>query len=494
LAIGSATVAHAQNAIPPGVPASVFAPPLAVTPEPIDLRDASLFVPAQTRTDGRACDGCPKRSVGRALWHATVINGIYELANLIRGQDTAKITPASWWENMKTGWVWDRDDFGVNQIGHPYQGNNYFNAGRSNGLSFWESSAVTAFGSGTWEYFGETNHASLNDLINTTLGGIALGEMSHRLAWMLRDTKATGKARFGHEFAAFVVDPVTGLNRWRTGDASQVVDKPTDMVPTKLAGYMSSGALFRGTNEKPFSSKGDFFLETDLIYGTPAVGRSRTPFDGFLVTARFGGGSPASEVRVRGRLMSEPFHQERLQFTVMQAYDFSKNDAFQYGAQSFQAHLSTNAKLASRTALIFNMYAGLTPLGAVDVIDPTASTQQKAPEVPGAEAKQGESTGPRYYDYGPGGTFGGGLTMQHHDQVVGSLSYQGQHIFVVDGARANHFLQTLRLSAVVPVHRKIGIGAAAEYFDRRTLFQDKSKPNQYFHYPQFRMFLTWRIS
>jgi hypothetical protein len=38
-------------------------------------------------------------------------------------------------------------------------------AGRSNGLNFWESAAVTAFGSATWEYFGKTNHPSLNDLI-----------------------------------------------------------------------------------------------------------------------------------------------------------------------------------------------------------------------------------------------------------------------------------------------------------------------------------------
>ena len=61
---------------------------------------------------------------------------------------------------MEQGWVWDLDDFLVNQIGHPYQGSNYYNTGRANGLSFWESAGVTAFGSGTWEYFGETNHAS----------------------------------------------------------------------------------------------------------------------------------------------------------------------------------------------------------------------------------------------------------------------------------------------------------------------------------------------
>ena len=151
----------------------------------------STIVPPQAPAAG-ACDGCPKRSVGRAFLDTTLINVVYGLANLARGQVTAEVTPKTWWANMKQGWVWDLDDFGVNQIGHPYQGNNYYNAGRAHGLSFWESAGITAFGSGTWEYFGETNHASVNDLINTTLGGIALGEVLHRTAWLVRDTRATG--------------------------------------------------------------------------------------------------------------------------------------------------------------------------------------------------------------------------------------------------------------------------------------------------------------
>lgn len=70
---------------------------------------------------------------------------VYELGNLIRGQVTARITPGTWWTNMQQGWVWDLDDLTVNQIGHPYQGSNYFNTGRANGLNFYESSAITAF-------------------------------------------------------------------------------------------------------------------------------------------------------------------------------------------------------------------------------------------------------------------------------------------------------------------------------------------------------------
>src|SRR4051794_17131748 len=177
----------------------------------------------------RACEGCPRRSVGRAIFQTTVVNVMYGLANLARGQVTARVTPSTWWANMEQGWVWDLDDFTVNQIGHPYQGNNYFNTARANGLSFYESAAVTAFGSATWEYFGETNHASLNDFINTTLGGIALGEMFHRTAWLVRDTTASGSGRKWGEIGALAIDPITGVNRFLSGDASRVGEKPPDM-------------------------------------------------------------------------------------------------------------------------------------------------------------------------------------------------------------------------------------------------------------------------
>ena len=185
---------------------------------------------------------------------------IYGLANLIRGQATARITPTTWWVNMEQGWVWDLDDFAVNQIGHPYQGNNYFNSGRANGLSFYESAAMAAFGSATWEYFGETNHASLNDFINTTLGGIAIGEVLHRAAWLIRDPRASGSGRLWREIGATIVDPITGYNRFISGDVSTVTDKPAEMVPAALGTMASAGVLWRraspggqrgGTGDRP---------------------------------------------------------------------------------------------------------------------------------------------------------------------------------------------------------------------------------------------------
>ncbi len=109
------------------------------------------------------------------------------------------------------------------------------------GLNFYESAALTAFGSATWEFFGETNHASLNDFINTTLGGITLGEMFHRAGWLVRNTQATGKGRLWSEIGATALDPITGLNRFASGDASRVSEKPPEFVPSSLGGVASAG-------------------------------------------------------------------------------------------------------------------------------------------------------------------------------------------------------------------------------------------------------------
>ena len=299
----------------------------------------------------RACEGCPRRSVGKAFFQTTIVNVFYGLANLVRGQVTARITPKTWWANMEQGWVWDLDDFVVNQVGHPYQGSNYFNTGRANGLSFYESAAVTAFGSATWEYFGETNHASLNDFINTTLGGIALGEMFHRAAWLVRDTRATGRGRLWREIGATAFDPITGVNRFLTGDASRVADKPADMVPSTLGGFASAGVLWRGTEDARDATRpGRPFLEVDLLYGDLDTGRSRTPYDAFAVTAALRRRRRDSARRgCEDDCSGSRSRNGKLQFSVVQSYDFQSNDAYSTGSQSFEAALGVTQKLSSAT-------------------------------------------------------------------------------------------------------------------------------------------------
>jgi hypothetical protein len=439
---------------------------------------------------GRACAGCPPRSVGRAVFQSTIINTFYGLANLLRGHDTAKITPKTWWANMEDGWVWDLNDFPVNQVGHPYQGNNYYTAGRANGLSFYESSAVAAFGSATWEFFGETNPASLNDFINTTLGGIALGEMFHRTAWLVRDTRATGRGRMWREIAATAFDPVGGYNNFVRGDGGRVYDKPPDMVPSGLGAVAALGALWRGQENGSVSgAEGQAFLEVDLLYGDTRSGRTRTPYDAFGVRLRFGGGSSFSEARVRGRLLGQPLSSEKLHFSVIQTYDYQNNDAYATGSQSFDAALGFTQPLSERFGFWLLGWGGLTILGAVDSLPPGVDEVPDAE--PGGDDSESANTGPRFYDYGPGSNFGVTAQLTHDRRIIGAFLYEGRHMYSLDGVRANHFLQRARLDLMLPVRGAFGFGASMEYFNRHTFYQDATNSEREFHYPQVRAYLTW---
>jgi hypothetical protein len=472
-------------------------PPTMLADQAASLAAASVAqTPGQPSwiAEGRACEGCPPRSVGRALFQTTVVNVFYEAANLIRGQVTAHITPKTWWANMEQGWVWDLDDFVVNQIGHPYQGNNYFNTGRANGLSFYESAAVTAFGSATWEYFGETNHASLNDFINTTLGGIALGEMFHRAAWLVRNTRATGRGRLWSEIGATALDPITGVNRFMRGDSSRVTDKPADMVPSNLTATGALGVLWRGTEGNAFTASGQPFLEVDAIYGDPVTGHSRTPYDAFAVRLRFGGGSAFSEARVRGRLFGKPFKNDKVQFAVVQSYDFQSNDAYGTGSQSVEGALGFTQNLSSRTKVGVLGWGGLTILGAIDSLPVGVTEVPEEGETEGEGAGQGVSEGPRFYDYGPGSNFGVTANFSRDNRLFAVLFYEGRHLYSLDGVRANHFLQRGRLDLLLPLRGALGLGVTGEYFDRRTFYQDPARTRAHHHFPQVRAYFTWSLS
>jgi hypothetical protein len=270
---------------------------------------------------------------------------VYGLANLLRSHDTAKITPRRGGTSMEQGWVWDLNDFPVNRS-VTVSRNNYFTSGRSNGLSFYESSAVAAFGSAR-EFFGETNPASLNDFINTTLGGIAR-----------RDVPPDGVADAQYQGDGTRTDvgrsPRRRSIRWAaittsSGWRGTRLRQPADMVPSGLGAVASLGALWRGQQNGSISgASGQAFLEMDLLYGDTRSGRTRTPYDAFGVRLRFGGGSSFSEARVRGRLLGEPLSSEKLHFSVIQTYDYQNNDAYAAGAQSFDAALGFTQPLSSR--------------------------------------------------------------------------------------------------------------------------------------------------
>jgi len=291
------------------------------------------------------------------------------------------------------------------------------------------------------------------------------------------------------EIAATALDPMSGVNRFISGDASRVVDKPADMVPSALGATVNIGALYRGSDAVAIESQTKPFLEVAVRYGDPTTGRSRTPYDAFGVRLDFGGGRGLSEASVRGRLIGQPYRNGTLQLNVAQGYQFNSNDAYRFGAQSFEANLSFVKRYKSGMALWMAGWGGVTVLGAVDSLPPGVT--EPPPEEEEPDAGQGVATGPRFYDYGPGTNAGGYAQLQRGEFPFFILSYELHHLYVLDGVRANHLLQRGRMDVRFPLHGKIGFGITGEIFDRRTYYQIEGVSPGKFHFPQFRGYLTW---
>jgi len=421
-----------------------------------------------------ACPGCPRRRLVIPLLDILALNLMYNGINQLRGHDSADITFGSMLANMKAGFEWDANDWGVNQIGHPYQGSNYFTGGRANGLTFWESSAMAALGSGTWEYFFENNRASLNDLINTTLGGIALGEVLHRTAWMIRNPARTDGRK---EMLAMIVDPMGGLTRLTSGDFHRVVEKPADLIPSRVAWHGGAGVFWQGASLRQAQDTAEPYFDLQLLYGDARRGSSTMPYEAFTMDIAVG--ASLGETVIRGRLYGSPVGDKKAgQVTIFQTFDFVTNPAWAFGGQGFEIETAATQRLSSNLSLWVAAAGGATVLAAVDTLLLPPDGATIAPE----DAR-------RTYDYGPGprASATGELLWTNGTRV--NLSYQVFQVSVVDGTRATHVLQRAHLDVRLPLTRQLSLGATAEYFFRKAYFWGAGSKTD--ESPQFRVFLAW---
>ena len=255
-----------------------------------------------------------KKRYWQAAAEVTGINiGVQLFDRYALNSDFAQTTLRTLKRNFIDGMVWDNDFFITNMFAHPYHGNLYFNAARTNGLSFWESAPYSLVGSAMWEFLGETEPPAINDIIATSCGGWAIGEMTHRLSHTILDDRDRGFPRFVREAAAAIINPIQGLHRIISGDAWRVKNRnyryhdfskiPVDVSISVGWRYLADdGALFRGIHAP--------YINLTLTYGTSVDGdKHTTPYDFFDIEANsaFGGGQPmVNTLNIVGRLWSTP--------------------------------------------------------------------------------------------------------------------------------------------------------------------------------------------
>jgi len=413
----------------------------------------------------------PLLAVGEALAINLFVNRVDAWAF---NQDWAHTGPKWWSRNLRLGWEWDEDAFPTNMFAHPYHGGLYFNAGRSNGLGYFESVPIAFMGSWTWEYLGETYRPSLNDWFMTSFGGITLGEMFHRVGATIRDNRARGFSRTLRELAALPVDPIGGFNRLIRGQWTATGPNPAEHDPGSLMLRVGGGLRIAHSFSSDTAAWAQPTILLDLFYGDQVSEAYQAPFDVFslrlLVTPQ-----GMNALRGSGRLYATNLNsatgRNRHMLAVNQRYDFVKNPAQSVGGQSVEIGINSRFPFGSKGfAVRTALFGDGILLGAID-----------AP---------GTGFGERHYDFGPGLGARWEVALEKNGQRFLRLFSQLEWIHAVSGASANHVVDFGGIEGAFPITRQLAFAASSTVFGRISSYTD-GRPRDARDYPESRLLLIW---
>jgi hypothetical protein len=310
------------------------------------------------------------------IWNPVVtIIGFNIVTNLfdtyITKDDFIHVGFASWGRNLKAGfpwgpsWVWDQDRFGMNFLGHPYSGGEYFIAARANGYNFWESIPFTFFGSYMWKIFGETGIPERNDLICTTIGGALFGEILYRLSSNVLDDRTTGMERFFRELSGAVLAPTRAWTRLTEGKLFKVTSEDTSQrEPLNMA--LSAGIRRVNNGSSFLTGSSNFFLNINFDYGNPFEVRPWKPFDYFKMRTDLtigAGRKLVDEISGYGLLFGKNVESGDLKTLVgvFQHWDYFDNWTFELGTMAFGPGIITKLPVSSNSNLYTNIHIGVVP-------------------------------------------------------------------------------------------------------------------------------------
>jgi hypothetical protein len=177
---------------------------------------------------------------------------------------------------------------GTNLFLHPYNGALYYNSARANNFNIWQSTLFAMLGSAAWEMFCENEYPSINDAINTTLGGVIMGEVFYRTSDVLLDDRIRGISRFGREFAAFLISPTRGLTRIINGDAWKIRQiSGQQFGKSNVVAEISVGIRNIELRDDIFDEGFGFATDVALEYGDKFETNGWKPYDYFTFRGSF---------------------------------------------------------------------------------------------------------------------------------------------------------------------------------------------------------------
>lgn len=354
--------------------------------------------------------------------------GVWGYHRYLSGENWSNISWETIKNNFKYGFEWDADGYLINQFWHPFHGSNYYNSARSNGLSFWESAAYAFGGSLTWEYFYENERPSYNDIVNTPVTGIILGEISFRVSNLIIDESTVGFERFIREFSSTLIDPMQGFNRLIRGDmwkAGKSNNRP------KFNMIVSTGVHNVFFGSKFNDSKSYLALRADLNYGDEfSASEHQKPFDYFSLHTEVNitQGDNIVGIFASGVLWDNKlnlFEHTNNIIGIYKEVDIHINTVYKLSATSVTGQIINRIHLSPSIAM--QNYFGLSAI------------------LMGGTNSQYSSEYGKDYNIGPGASGKIGLTLKFKDVGEVYTNYKRYWIHTLSGADSEEFVGLLNI-------------------------------------------------
>lgn len=421
---------------------------------------------------------CPQCNPKKHFWVAAAeILALQVIPNafsqITSNAEWAQVSFKSWGNNLTLPWQWDNNNFKNNQFSHPYHGAMYFNAARTNGYNFWQSAPWAFAGSLTWELFGEVWAPAPNDLLNTTLGGITLGEVLFRVSSLTLKNESHGFERVVREVTAGLLNPVRGFNRVVRGEAWQISRTPPEWRQSTIFGSVDVGyRRLRVTGEAADDIVDGAFVTGQIVYGDPLLDLGKKPFSYFRgeLTWATNNGSAGrlASLQVRGSLGARPMGSGQLNhFAALMTYDYVANPIIEFGGQGFYFGPMLGRRPAKGPRIRAELLGQFMPVAAVQ--SDYYLTQEG-----------------RDYDYGIG--LGGLGNVAVTWPGLALLSAYSRYVFlpIISGFPGDHQLLFTGATGRIYWRGRIGLGADfnmlwrwSNYYGRTNVARDNSELRLY---------------
>ena len=373
--------------------------------------------------------------------------------------DFSRISFKSIGKNTKlSSWEWDDDSFTTNQFAHPFHGSLYYNAFRSNGYDVLPASLATISGSLIWEIAGENQNPSKNDLVNTTFGGVILGEMAHRLARKLTNNNSIGFRRQANEVVSMFINPMSGFNRILDGKWGKQVYRNQQPDSSKLNAQLDFGLRRIGINSRKVVRKGSNVPYGRMRFTYEENRKHKKPLDAFSVDVELGLDDSAfvNALSVYGLLYAKDLvdtYCANHRAILSANYDLLHNSAFFFGGQSVNINLLSKFNISNPFKVNTTVKTGVILLAAIP--NPYISDLYT-----------------RRYDYASGLNLGGAISLIWLEKVELGMNYMAGMVSSISGGNSKYLLQALSTELSIIPLKPFSIHISSGDFVVRGIYRD----------------------